>query len=69
MIWPFALRRKIYLFAGSHDGTYRASIICSLLVTAKKHDVEPFAYLKEVTARIGDFPLKLKPKSIGPVPF
>jgi len=55
-IRPLALGRKNYLFAGSHDGARRAAIIYSLVSTAKKHDVEPFAYLKDVIARIADFP-------------
>lgn len=55
---PLALGRKNYLFAGSHDGARRAAIIYSLVATAKKHGVEPFAYLKDVIARIADHPFK-----------
>jgi len=56
VIRPLALGRKNYLFAGSHDGAHRAAIIYSLVATAKKHNVEPFAYLKDVIVRIADFP-------------
>lgn len=56
VIRPLALGRKNYLFAGSHDGARRAAIIYSLVATAKKHEVEPFAFLKDVIARIADFP-------------
>jgi len=56
VIRPLALGRKNYLFAGSHHGARRAAIIYSLVATAKKHDVEPFAYLKDVIARIADHP-------------
>ena len=56
VIRPLALGRKNYLFAGSHDGARRAAIIYSLVATAKKNNVEPFAYLKDVIARIADFP-------------
>jgi len=56
VIRPLALGRKNYLFAGSHDGARRAAIIYSLVATAKKHNVEPFAYLKDVIVRIADFP-------------
>jgi transposase len=57
-IRPVALGRKNYLFAGSHDGALRAAVIYSLVITAKLHDVEPFAYLKDVIARISDHPHK-----------
>jgi len=56
VIRPFALGRKNYLFAGSHDGARRAAIIYSLAATAKKHQAEPFAYFKDVLTRIADFP-------------
>jgi len=56
VIRPLALGRKNYLFAGSHDGARRAAIIYSLVATAKKHDVEPLAYLKDVITRIPDHP-------------
>jgi len=56
VIRPLALGRKNYLFAGSHDGARRAAIIYSLVATAKKHNVEPFAYLKDVIIRIADHP-------------
>ena len=55
-IHPLALGRKNYLFAGSHDGARRMTIIYSPVATAKKHDVEPFAYLKDVITRITDLP-------------
>lgn len=55
-IRPLALGRKNYLFAGSHDGARRAAIIYSLVSTAKKHNIEPFAYLKDVIVRIADHP-------------
>jgi transposase len=55
-IRPVALGRKNYLFAGSHEGARRAALIYSLAATAKRHDVEPFAYLKDVLSRIADYP-------------
>lgn len=57
-IRPLALGRKNYLFAGSHEGARRAAIIYSLLATAKKHDVEPFTYFKDIFVRIKDHPFK-----------
>lgn len=56
LIRPIALGRKNYLFAGSHEGAKRAAIIYSLVGTAKQHNVEPFAYLKDVLTRIADHP-------------
>lgn len=55
-IRPVALGRKNYLFAGSHEGARRAALIYSLVATAKRHDVEPFTYLKDVLSRIADYP-------------
>jgi len=55
-IRPVALGRKNYLFAGSHEGAKRAAIVYTLLATAKRHQVEPFAYLKDLLSRIPDYP-------------
>jgi transposase len=55
-IRPVVVGRKNYLFAGSHEGAKRAAIIYSLVATAKRHEVEPFAYLKDVLTRIPDYP-------------
>ena len=55
-IRPVALGRKNYLFAGSHDGAKRAAIIYTLVATAKRHGVEPLAYLKDVLTRLPDYP-------------
>ncbi len=54
---PVALGRKNYLFAGSHESAKRAAIMYSLLAIAKRHNVEPFAYLKHILTRISDHPL------------
>jgi hypothetical protein len=55
-IRPVALGRKNYLFAGSHDGARRAALIYSLVGTAQLHQLEPFAYLRDVIARISTHP-------------
>ncbi|MDZ7363693.1 MAG: transposase [candidate division KSB1 bacterium] len=44
-IRPVAPGRKNCLFAGSQAGARRAALIYSLAATAKRHEVEPFAYL------------------------
>ena len=45
-IRPVALGRKNYLFAGSHDAAQRAAMIYSFFANCKKHDVNPFQWLK-----------------------
>jgi hypothetical protein len=45
-IRPIALGRKNHLYAGSDGGTDRWAIVCSLIITAKLNDREPYAYLK-----------------------
>lgn len=56
-IRPVALGRKNYLFAGSHEGAKRAAMIYSLLGTARKNDIEPFAWLEQVLSVIPDHPV------------
>ena len=51
-IRPLAIGRKNYLFAGSDRGAQQAAVMYSLLGTCKLHNVEPFAYLSDVIARI-----------------
>jgi transposase len=51
-IRPLAIGRKNYLFAGSDRAASHAALIYSLLGTCKLHGVEPFAYLRDVIARI-----------------
>ena len=57
-IRPIALGRKNYLFAGSHDAAQRAAVIYSLLGTCKKHEVNPYDWLRDVLARIPTHPHK-----------
>ena len=45
-IRPVALGRKNYLFAGSHDAAQRAAMIYSFFANCKKHNVNPFQWLK-----------------------
>ena len=55
---PIALGRKNYLFAGSDQGGKRAALLYSLLVTCRLNDIDPYAYLSDVLARIADHPIK-----------
>lgn len=45
-IRPTALGRKNYLFAGSHEAAQRAAMIYSFFAVCKKHEVNPFQWLK-----------------------
>ena len=45
-IRPVALGRKNYLFAGSHQAAQRAAMIYSFFAICKKHEVNPFHWLK-----------------------
>jgi transposase len=49
-----ALGRKSWLFAGSDRGGERASVMLTLLHTAKLNDVDPQAWLADVLTRIND---------------
>lgn len=43
---PVALSRKNYLFAGSHEAAKRASAIYSFFAICKRHEVNPYEWLK-----------------------
>lgn len=47
-----AIGRKNYLFVASHKGGCRAAIHYSLVSSAKANGVEPYAWLKDVFARL-----------------
>ena len=51
-IRPLALNRKNALFAGSDGGAEHWATIASLVETCKLNDVDPYAYLADVIARI-----------------
>jgi len=51
-----ALGRKNWLFLGSDRGGQAAGIHFSLIASARRHDLDPFAYLNDVLARIPTHP-------------
>ncbi|MVZ63826.1 IS66 family transposase [Sphingobacterium humi] len=51
-IRPIALGRKTYLFAGSHEAAQRAAMIYSFFAICKKHEVNPFQWLKNTVRSI-----------------
>ena len=51
-IRPVALGRKNYLFAGSHQAAGRAAMIYSFFAICKKHEVNPYQWLKHTLENI-----------------
>ena len=49
-----ALGRKNYLFAGSDAGAERAAVAYTVLATCTLHELEPWAYVKDVLEKIAD---------------
>jgi hypothetical protein len=47
-----ALGRKNWLFVASRAGGHRAALLMSLVASAKANQVEPWAWLREVFARL-----------------
>lgn len=52
-----AVGRKNWLFFGSDRGGETAAILTSLIITCKRNRIDPFAYLKDVFARISAHPM------------
>jgi len=57
-IRPLAIGRKNYLFAGSHEAAQRAACIYSFFAICKKHEVNPYQWLKHTLENILDTPPK-----------
>lgn len=51
-----AVGRKNWLFAGSDNGGKTAAVLFSLTSTCKRHHIDPFAYLRDIFARISAHP-------------
>jgi transposase len=51
-IRPVSLGRKNYLFAGSHEAAQRAAMVYSFFAICKKHQVNPFQWLKHTLQNI-----------------
>jgi transposase len=52
-----AIGRKNWLFCGSDNGGHTAAVLFSLIATCQRHDVDPFAYLRDVLTRIAAHPM------------
>jgi transposase len=48
--------RKNWLFAGSARGGHAAAVLYSLIQSAKRHRIDPFAYLRDLLARVSTHP-------------
>lgn len=55
------LGRNNYLFAGSDNGGQTAAILYSVTATCRRHGIDPFAYLRDVLARLPEH----APESLG----
>ena len=51
-IRPITLGRKNHLFAGSDGGAQHWAVLASLIATCKLNDVDPYAYLADVLAKL-----------------
>jgi hypothetical protein len=51
-----AIGRKNYMFVGSDRGGRTAATLYSLVGSCKRHQVDPFAYLKDVLERLPTHP-------------
>ena len=49
-----ALGRKNFLFAGSDAGAERAAVAYTILATCTLHELDPWAYVKDVLEKIAD---------------
>ena len=56
-IRPLTVGRANWLFTASHGGGQAAAVIYSLIETAKRHNVEPYAYLADVLRRLPCHPI------------
>jgi transposase len=56
-IRPVALGRKNWLFSGSDAGGERAAAFYTIIRSARLNGIEPEAYLCDVIARIGSYPI------------
>ncbi len=53
---PIAIGRKNWLFIGSEQAGHRAAILTSLVGTCKNNQVEPWAYLRDLFAKMANNP-------------
>jgi len=54
---PLCLGRKNWLFIGSEAAAHRTMVLLTLVQTCKAHQVDPFAYLRDVIDRVSTHPM------------
>lgn len=64
---PLCLGRKNWLFIGSEAAAHRTMVLLTLVQSCKAHQVDPFAYLRDVINRVSTHPMsridELTPRS------
>ena len=51
-MWDQAIGRKNWLFLGSEQAGPRAAVIYTIIAGAKRHWIEPWAYLNDVILQL-----------------
>lgn len=54
---PLCLGRKNWLFIGSEAAAHRTMVLLTLVQTCKAHQVDPFAYLRDIIDRVNIHPM------------
>ena len=54
---PIVVGRKNWLFIGSERAAHRTAVLLTLVHTAKAHDIDPFAYLRDLIERVSTHPM------------
>ena len=54
---PYRLRKKSWMFCGSDRGGQRAAVMYSLIGTCRMNNVDPEAWLRDVLARLPEYPV------------
>jgi transposase len=54
---PLCLGRKNWLFIGSEAAAHRTMVLLTLVQTCKAHQVDPFAYLRDIIDRVSTHPM------------
>ena len=51
-----AVGRRNWTFFGSDNGGHTAAVLSTLITSARRHHIDPFAYVRDVFARISEHP-------------
>ncbi len=62
MLRALAIGRRNWTFLRSDRGGRTAAVLYSLTSTCKHHDIDPFAYLRDVLARLPPHPADRLPE-------